>query len=254
MLYRFNVVAILIWLGVCLYQPAEVSCSTGGGAGAGSKAGRVMRRACASLFGGVIALSGTAGTITGTISVAPAIAQIPLYEDYTAVSGSVVRSNAGKTQRESQVLDTSSFYTLDRNLINEKLDTLLSRIAVQVQKEYWNDIILEIKVAAPVLTKTRFSLASDSQVAQTFGLSSEAQARELEGKRLELAYALGQLNDFCLSHRVLYFNKLDLEAVDLIKNGDDGARGENALEQDGEEARALVDSAKEIVTELKSLI
>lgn len=163
-------------------------------------------------------------------------ARIPSSDDYYVGSGTVIVPPASKTLTSSPsneiAFDESIFNTMRSSLISVKRD---------IQEKKWDDILARLSTTEfKALKKSMFGFKNKAAASLAFHRSAENS--DIESLRQELSYSIGVIEEYSLSHRVLFFNKEDLNQIQLISDGQIADS-----ESDREELLSVADSAIETI-------
>ena len=187
----------------------------------------------------------------------PVLAQIPSMDTYNEGNGSKRKIVVPKA--EKIITYNLSFFT------KKKLSECVLSLSQILKERRWDDARSEISR----LKSVRLPYFGEVDSAKIFqGRLTPDQIYELERARAELAFLLGQIDDFCLSNRVIYFSKEDLkqvsgllydEAVEdevesKLRNTANNIVSEDAVQDILNDVDQAVDNAKIIDSLLSSLI
>ena len=177
-------------------------------------------------------------------------AQIPSFDDYNTGSGAKVvdKSSVGASNLPSSTSAVAAAFS------PTELKRDMAEVDRYVQKGQWDEVLKTVAPVTKVLGAKAFGYGSAAALGQALGVAPAAAqgAVELSG---DLQFALGQLSDFALSKRVLFFNKEDLAQINLIKSGersDDASLTPNA--EDVNEARGYLKDALEVAEKIEAIL
>ena len=177
------------------------------------------------------------------------LAAIPTMDTYSFGNGSL-RPDKEKA-KVSTIFDTTP-YDLN-SLKDKKLSKNIKSLSEQVQMSLWDDIRLLLKKYKFVQQKY-FGESSGRALADKLGISMD-KLSDIESTREELSFTLGQLDDYCLSNRVIYFNTDDYNQVkkllDPSEKDDYFASADKEISV--EEPLALVETAFNAATTLEEI-
>jgi len=152
----------------------------------------------------------------------PCEAKIPSIDDYNFGNGAVIRT-------QKNALEDGKAYVVQDNdkLQLSRFKSEIANVRTLSKSELWDDILIKIKQFES-LRKPSFGYGNANSLKEVIG--SEVDVRKLENMREDLSYLLGELEDFCISHRVIYFNKEDKKQVELIKE-ESGSSDDISIEE-----------------------
>ena len=181
----------------------------------------------------------------------PSFAQIPSFDDYNVGSGAKVveKSSVGASNLPSSTTTAAAAAFSPTELKRE-----MAIVDNYVQKGQWDEVLKTVAPVTKVLGAKAYGYGDSKALGQALGVSPEA-ARGAVELSSELQFALGQLSDFALSKRVLFFNKEDLAQINLIKSGersDDAVLAPNA--DDVDEARGYLREALAVAEKIEGLL
>jgi len=146
-------------------------------------------------------------------------AQIPMAEDFYQTSGTFVGKRATKPQ-ESGVPSLSGGVT-SRSFLTGPLYSKLKSFEGMVKARKFDDIMADTKQLKGTVRSKYMGLNSAPQLAAALGLMSDADAKEVEDIREELAFQIEQLEDFSRSNRIVFFNTQDLSMLKEMAGSND---------------------------------
>jgi hypothetical protein len=169
-------------------------------------------------------------------------AQIPTMDEYNTGSGTVIRKQPvvakaitmkSPEQKVFSIVDTKGRLKIIESFIDAKA---------------WDDVLSEVN-QMKLVSKKNFAYTSSSEAAKSLGVSQSSMA-SLDDVREELSFQLGQLRDLALANRVIFFNKIDLDAVEAMKS-------EEVVEDAADpvkEASAILSEAKDTLAKMGEII
>lgn len=146
-----------------------------------------------------------------------AFAQIPNMDQYNTGSGTKIRDTTPSIASAPSPIDISNA---------SNLKTALNRIKDSISKQSWDEALLDINAISK-------SMKSNNYMINGIGKDTID----------ELKVSLIALSDVCVQNRVIYFNKEDLELVQIIKKSDD----DDTIQSSINEATDLVDSIERML-------
>ena len=170
-------------------------------------------------------------------------AQIPIVsEQYNIGSGSKVIATKVNLRRATGFEDAL-------NLGVENLSTLKD----QVVKKDW-DGVLSVLQELKVLRSNYFGLGnleatvdSSLQGLAKYLKISVDRAKEIDEAREQLSFSLGQIGDFAISKRVVYFNSEDLNQINILGE-------ESGIKPGSEDVSEVLDLVNEATVQLRDLM
>ena len=168
-------------------------------------------------------------------------AQIPSYDEFLVGSGTIVVDKTKKGQ--SNLPSTIKAAATTFSAVELKKD--LQEVEKYAQNGQWDEILKTLAPVSKAVNAKAYGYGTIQGLTDSLGVSVENANAALD-LREDLSFSLGQLSDFALSKRVLFFNKEDLAQINLIKSGE---RSDDAsLAPKAEDVQEAVDLMKEILT------
>lgn len=144
-------------------------------------------------------------------------AQTPNMDQYNQGSGSYVGKRTAPVQSPPEVASKVKSYGDLKEAINT--------VRKYVSNQNWNDVIL-------VIGQMKAGVNSGNSVLK-------------ESLKDEFVFYIDQVNDLAIENRVIFFNKEDLEQVQMIKDAGKAA---------AERSKAAIDEASQIIDTIEKLI
>ena len=168
-------------------------------------------------------------------------AQIPSYDEFLVGSGTVVIDKSKKGQ--SNLPSATKAIATTFSAVELKKD--LQEVEKYAKNGQWDEILKTLAPISKAVNAKAYGYGTVQGLTDSLGVSVENANAALD-LREDLSFSLGQLSDFALSKRVLFFNKEDLAQINLIKSGE---RSDDAsLAPKAEDVQDAVDLMKEILT------
>lgn len=175
-------------------------------------------------------------------------AQIPTMDAYEFGSGSKIITDKNKN------IPTKGALTL-RELSSGKLNEFILESMPYVNGCKWDNVRDNI-ARYKIIRTPLFGSSSLQQLSNYLG-TSPTLTKQIEESREELSFMLGQLDDYSLSNRVVFFNSEDLKQINVIANRDvvNAASSCDATGQASiEEPLAILNSAADIAGDIDKLV
>lgn len=157
----------------------------------------------------------TASSMAMTIMVLslppPSSAQIPSFDEYNIGSGAKIVDKQSNLPPATTATATAFSAT--------ELKRDLTTIEKYVRRGQWDEILKTINPVTKAVNAKAYGYGTMNGMTEQLGVQPEAAQSALD-LREDLSFSLGQLSDFALSKRVLFFNKEDLAQINLIKSGE----------------------------------
>ena len=178
--------------------------------------------------------------VAAIISTVPmtVFAQIPSYDDFQQVSGTkIVDKSKGSNLPSSTKAIATTFSA-------SELKKDLQEVEKYAKNGQWDEILKTLAPISKAVNAKAYGYGTLQGLTDSLGVSTDNANAALD-LREDLSFSLGQLSDFALSKRVLFFNKEDLAQINLIKSGE---RSDDAsLAPKAEDVQEAVDLMKEIL-------
>jgi hypothetical protein len=186
-------------------------------------------------------------------SIPNADAKVPTYDDY--VNGVTIRSLDKINDRVSNIdLKQTGSDVKNTKLINkiniQNIKNLLEQITKNNAIKNWDNIISLIR-QEQYLDSRYFGYGSFEKLLSTENVTKQ-KGTEIENFREDLNFLLKQIKDIALSNRIIFFNKVDLEQINLIRDDEQNNITNNDTAND--DILSLINNANDIISNMAKIL
>jgi hypothetical protein len=157
----------------------------------------------------------SAGIVANFAIMDPVLAGVPTMDDYNLGSGSIVKTVKNKASNiKAEITIFPEYEATDISTLVPYYQSSLKTLQTYITQHQWEDVLQVCKIIdTSSLQKPIFGLNPN---ANTY-LLDKKQTKTLENFKEELRFLLEQIRDIAISKRVYFFNRADLEQIELIK-------------------------------------